>query len=207
MKRKIVLLLFAAIFTLSVSAQTESPAATGETAADGKPDPVPEEKTEVIAPVEIDETLSVEPQEEFLFSEFQKQEKETVESLQKALAANTKSFTMYKAFQYTSVTVAGIGVLLVILDAFIDTGSEYPFTPSPSDNNPDPSPVTTAFGNLSIAGAVVAVVGTGASIGFQFPYRKYRNQQYILEEKIRNLQEWEETQTGLEDLIKEVIVD
>ena len=107
MKRKIVLLLFAAIFTLSVSAQTESPAATGETAADGKPDPVPEEKTEVIAPVEIDETLSVEPQEEFLFSEFQKQEKETVESLQKALAANTKSFTMYKAFQYTSVTVAG----------------------------------------------------------------------------------------------------
>ena len=176
MKRKIVLLLFAAIFTLSVSAQTESPAATGETAADGKPDPVPEEKTEVIAPVEIDETLSVEPQEEFLFSEFQKQEKETVESLQKALAANTKSFTMYKAFQYTSVTVAGIGLLLVILDAFIDTGSEYPFTPIPSDNNPDPSPVTTAFGNLS-------------------------------EEKIRNLQEWEETQTGLEDLIKEVIVD
>ena len=192
MKRKIVLLLFAAIFTLSVSAQTESPAATGETAADGKPDPVPEEKTEVIAPVEIDETLSVEPQEEFLFSEFQKQEEETVESLQKALAANTKSFTMYKAFQYTSVTVAGIGLLLVILDAFIDTGR---------------SPVTTAFGNLSIAGAVVAVVGTGASIGFQFPYRKYRNQQYILEEKIRNLQEWEETQTGLEDLIKEVIVD
>lgn len=207
MKRKIVLLLFAAIFTLSVSAQTESPAATEETATDGKPDPVPEEETEVIAPVEIDETLSVEPQEEFLFSEFQKQEEETVESLQKALAANTKSFTMYKAFQYTSVTVAGIGLLLVILDAFIDTGSEYPFTPIPSDTNPDPSPVTTAFGNLSIAGAVVAVVGTGASIGFQFPYRKHRNQQYILEEKIRNLQELEETQTGLEDLIKEVIVD
>ena len=207
MKRKIVLLLFAAIFTLSVSAQTESPAATEETATDGKPDPVPEEETEVIAPVEIDETLSVEPQEEFLFSEFQKQEEETVESLQKALAANTKSFTMYKAFQYTSVTVAGIGLLLVILDAFIDTGSEYPFTPIPSDTNPDPSPVTTAFGNLSIAGAVVAVVGTGASIGFQFPYRKHRNQQYILEEKIRNLQELEETQTGLEDLVKEVIVD
>ena len=60
---------------------------------------------------------------------------------------------------------------------------------------------------ISIAGAVVAVVGTGASIGFQFPYRKYRNQQYILEEKIRNLQELEETQTGLEDLVKEVIVD
>ena len=104
---------------------------------------------------------------------------------------------MYKAFQYTSVTVAGIGLLLVILDAFIDTGSEYPFTPIPSDNNPDPSPVTTAFGNLSIAGAVVAVVGTGASIGFQFPYRKYRNQQYILEEKIRNLQEWEEILIGV----------
>lgn len=204
--KKWLILLFAAIATTTAAAQSDEeitapvePLQSNESEGEEIQELAPE------APVVINERIDEEP--EFDIPTPPEKAPETIEDLQLQLEKNTKTYKMYKAFQYTSVTVAGIGLLLVILDAFIDTGSEYPFTPIPSDNNPDPSPVTTAFGNLSIAGAVVAVVGTGASIGFQFPYRKYRNQQYILEEKIRNLQELEETQTGLEDLVKEVIVD
>lgn len=204
--KKWLILLFTAIATTTAAAQSDEeitvpvePLQSNESEGEEIQELAPE------APVVINERIDEEP--EFDIPAPPDKAPETIEDLQLQLEKNTKTYKMYKAFQYTSVTVAGIGLLLVILDAFIDTGSEYPFTPIPSDTNPDPSPVTTAFGNLSIAGAVVAVVGTGASIGFQFPYRKHRNQQYILEEKIRNLQELEETQTGLEDLVKEVIVD
>ena len=194
--KKWLILLFTAIATTTAAAQSDEeitapvePLQSNESEGEEIQELAPE------APVVINERIDEEP--EFDIPAPPDKAPETIEDLQLQLEKNTKTYKMYKAFQYTSVTVAGIGLLLMILDAFIDTGSEYPFTPIPSDTNPD----------LSIAGAVVAVVGTGASIGFQFPYRKYRNQQYILEEKIRNLQELEETQTGLEDLVKEVIVD
>lgn len=145
--------------------------------------------------------------EEFFPSDTETPSEETEESIRTKLDENRRNYITYKTLQYTSVGVAALGLLMVILDAFIETGSEYPYTPIPSESNPNPTAVTTAFGNLSIAGAVVTAVGAGASIGFQFPYRKYRNRQYILENRLHDLEKLNETETGLEEIIKEVIVD
>ena len=157
------------------------------------------------APVYIDQPTS-EP-EEFFPADSETPTEETEESLRAKLDENRRNYITYKTLQYTSVGVAALGLLMVILDAFIETGSEYPYTPIPTESNPNPTAVTTAFGNLSIAGAVVTAVGAGASIGFQFPYRKYRNRQYILQNHLHDLEKLNETETGLEEIIKEVIVD
>ena len=149
--KKWLILLFTAIATTTAAAQSDEeitapvePLQSNESEGEEIQELAPE------APVVINERIDEEP--EFDIPAPPDKAPETIEDLQLQLEKNTKTYKMYKAFQYTSVTVAGIGLLLVILDAFIDTGSEYPFTPIPSDNNPDPSPVTTAFGNLSIAG-------------------------------------------------------
>lgn len=160
----------------------------------------------VTAPVQTDAPVP-EP-EEFFFPDLSSENREeTPESLRLQLEENTKNYIMYKTLQFTSVGITALGILMVILDAFIETGSEYPYTPIPTDDNPNPTAVTTAFGNLSISGAVVTAVGTAASIGFQFPYRKYRNRQYLLQNRIRNLEKIDEAETGLEEIIKEVITD
>lgn len=134
-------------------------------------------------------------------------EEESIAGLRQQLEENKKDYILFKTLQYSSVAVTALGVLMVILDAFIDTGSEYPYTPPATKDNPEPAAVVTAFGNLSIAGAVVTAVGAGASVGFQFPYRKYRNRRYLLENRLRNLEKIEEIETGLEELIKEVVTD
>ena len=133
--KKWLILLFTAIATTTAAAQSDEeitapvePLQSNESEGEEIQELAPE------APVVINERIDEEP--EFDIPAPPDKAPETIEDLQLQLEKNTKTYKMYKAFQYTSVTVAGIGLLLVILDAFIDTGSEYPFTPIPSDPEP-----------------------------------------------------------------------
>ena len=123
--KKWLILLFTAIATTTAAAQSDEeitapvePLQSNESEGEEIQELAPE------APVVINERIDEEP--EFDIPAPPDKAPETIEDLQLQLEKNTKTYKMYKAFQYTSVTVAGIGLLLVILDAFIDTGSEYP---------------------------------------------------------------------------------
>lgn len=193
--KKISLLILLSLFTTSLFSQEDAITSPVETF----------EEAPIEAPVELKEEA---PEElVFDFSHLSEGEEESLEDLENQLKLNNKNYIMYQAFQYTSVAVVGLGLFMVILDAFVKTGSEYPFTPPVTDTRPNPTAVTTAFGNLSVAGAVVAVVGAAASIGFQFPYRKYRNNQFMLKNKIENLKKIEESESQLDNIINEVVVD
>lgn len=213
MKSTIWGLLIGLFFTAAVYAQNGSGEIANETAsvdaalteAEKSDTDTSASETVTDAPVYIEQP---EPESrEFFQPDTEIPTEETEESIRKKLDENRRYYITYKTLQYTSVGIAALGLLMVILDAFIETGSEYPYTPIPTETNPDPTAVTTAFGNLSIAGAVVTAVGAGASIGFQFPYRKYRNRQYILQNRLRDLEKLNETETGLENIIREVVVD
>lgn len=194
------------VYAFSLSGETEKPAVSELTKeSENTSTETDLSETDISAPVQI-EIPDTEP-DEFFFPEISEESEETPESLRRKLEENKKNYIMYKTFQFTSVGITALGLLMVILDAFIETGSEYPYTPIPTDSNPNPSAVTTAFGNLSIAGAVVTVLGAGACVGFQFPYRKYRNHRYLLENRLQNLERLNETGNDPEEPVKEIVTD